>query len=364
MTHKKFYFYTLTLITLISTLMVIFNVLVDPFHVVNSTVIYGFNKEKPELKTNERISKIFAAKITQYDTIFIGSSRTDFAIDPYYYNNLTNKKAFNLGIGGSDILESQMILQKLLKTHHNLKTVLLEVDYFGFNKNHTINSNDPINSYISFNDFFKLFLSYDTFKRSLSTVNYNLKTPNSPIFDNNGLRIKSSHHNSYDLAMAEVEGVLKKNRVYSLDTTRLKALEEIVRICKKNNIKLVVFVSPLNFAQIHGIYLTNNFENYLNWRKEISKITPFYDFSLENQVTFESIKPKMRYYFDSHHYTIEVGRMILDKIFKYNKTSSLNDFGIVITSNIIDKYNKELSLQYKNWVSKNKTIVKEINSLN
>ncbi|MEI8389697.1 MAG: hypothetical protein WCG23_07400 [bacterium] len=325
--------------------------------------IYKFNKEKPELKTNERISKLFTAKIKKYDTLFIGSSRTDFALDPKHYYNLTKKKALNLGIGGSDISESKIILQKLIKTHPNLKTIILEVDYFGFNSTHKINSNEKIDSYISLNDFFKLFLSYDSIKKSISTINYNFKTPNKFIYDYNGLRIKTPEHNSYNLALAEINGVLTKNKNYSLDISRLQNLQEIKRLCKQNNIKLIVFVSPLNFAEIHGINLTGNFNKYLNWRKEISKITSFYDFSMGNYITYEPLKPHMRYYFDSHHYTIEVGQKILDKILNKSNIESNDNFGVIITMNNIDKYNKEFYLEYKNWALNNKIIVKKINLL-
>ncbi|OGU60042.1 MAG: hypothetical protein A2X64_07555 [Ignavibacteria bacterium GWF2_33_9] len=340
----------------------IFNCIIDPFHVLKSPAIYGFNKEKPDLKTNERISKLFSVKINDFDTLFIGSSRVDFALDPEYYYKLTNKKAFNLGIGGSNISESKIILEKIIKSHPNLKTVVLEVDFFGFNKFNKIDSNESINSFISLNDIFKLFISYDSIQKSINTINYNFKNPNEYIFDKNGLRIKSPKHNSYNLAMAEVQGYIKKNKFYTSSPERLRALQEIVDLCKKNNIKLIVIVSPINFAQVHVINILNTFDDYIKWRNEISQITSFYDFSLGNYVTKEQLKRKMLYYFDSHHYTIIVGNKILDRVFNNLNSSLPINFGAIITKNNVNKYNKELYSDYKDWVNKNQEVVKKINA--
>jgi hypothetical protein len=350
----------LLILLLIAT--AIFNNVIDPFHISNSPSLYGFNKEKPDLKTNERISKLFSVKRTDFDTLFIGSSRVDFALDPEYYYKLTKNKAFNLGIAGSNITESKIVLEKLIASHPNFKTVVLEVDFFGFNKFTKIDSSEPIKSYISLSDIFKLFMSYDAIQKSLNTLDYNLKTPNKQIFDQNGLRIKSPTHDSYDLAMAEVQGYIRKNKFYCQSPEKIQALKEIVNLCKNNNIKLIVIVSPINFAQVHAINVLNTFDDYIKWRNEISKITPFYDFSLGNYVTEEQLNRKMLYYFDSHHYTIIVGNMILDRIFNKKNSYLPSNFGAVITQNNVDKYNKELSSEYKDWVNKNKEVVEKINA--
>lgn len=66
-----------------------------------------------------------------YNTYFIGSSRTGQAIDPVFFDSLTHHsgKSFNLGLPGFQAPESYHFLEKFLEAedHHNTKTIFLEL---------------------------------------------------------------------------------------------------------------------------------------------------------------------------------------------------------------------------------------------
>lgn len=349
------------------------NVLVDPYYIFKTPLIKGFNAIKPDIKKQERLTKVLEFKLhkNDIDTLFLGSSRVDYAINPYYYDKITGKKAFNFGIKGSIISDSLEFVK--LATYHNphIKTIIVGIDLFGFgipiNNN---NNNKPTSDKLYYSPSIKLseiatvLLSYDALLSSFKTIDYNIHNNNDVDFDVRGIKIEKINYSSYDEAMSDLGLYINKYvfyRDFKLCDQKIDELRKIKKICDENNINLIVFINPTNFVYLQGIKTSNNWGNYLTWKKKIAEITPFIDFSGYSNITTEKLAKNMVYYFDSNHYKSIVGDKLIDRFTEKNKV--FENFGIIVTKQNVDNDNKQLEKYHESWSKHNKEVVKQINAL-
>ena len=95
----------------------------------------------------------------------------------------------------------------------------------------------------------------------------------------------------------------------------LQSIREIVDTCKSHKIKCIFFINPIH----HTTYKYTDIAQLNKFKEELAKITPYYDFALPSLITQDN-----SYWIETSHYTLEVGDMILDTIFKERK---INNFG-------------------------------------
>jgi hypothetical protein len=108
----------------------------------------------------------------------------------------------------------------------------------------------------------------------------------------------------------------------------ISSVRELVKICKKNNIKLRIFINPLHKTT----YLANNLEIFNKFKKELAQITDYYDFSGLNKITTNNLM-----YYETSHYRVKVGDMIIAKIYNSkDKNSDCSTFGAYVTTSNID----------------------------
>ena len=79
-----------------------------------------------------RLNEIFLGR-TNYDVLFVGSSRTHTSIDPRIVDSITNKRSFNAGVEGGNILEFLMTFKGYLVHHPAPKLLVLTIDVTSFN---------------------------------------------------------------------------------------------------------------------------------------------------------------------------------------------------------------------------------------
>lgn len=121
----------------------------------------------------------------------------------------------------------------------------------------------------------------------------------------------------------------------------LEEIREIVDFCKSNNINLIIFINPHHYKT----YLNSNLKQFFYFKKELAKITDYYDFSGLNTVTTDNY-----YFYETSHYRTIVGDMILKKIFGYPNISVPEDFGIKITKENIEKHLEKQKEEVKDYL--------------
>lgn len=122
----------------------------------------------------------------------------------------------------------------------------------------------------------------------------------------------------------------------------IEEIKEIVRVCKGHNINLIIFINPHQ----HKTYLNSFLPQFFIFKRELAKISDYYDFSGLNSITTDNY-----YYYETSHYRTVVGDMILKKIYNIPFNIKIpHDFGVYVTSKNIEEHLKKQRfevLQYK-----------------
>ncbi|MDQ6529633.1 hypothetical protein [Flavobacterium sp. LHD-85] len=235
MSLKKFLFYILKILILTLILML----------VMDKIYSYFF------LQSNKRdkIGFVYNSPPTEYDVVILGSSRAN---NHFVTQMFTDKglKAFNFGMQGSKLFESDLILKLLLEKNNKIKTVIIDVDVTlrteeksdgtslkflpylhdsSLIKEHFENQNDfNILYYVPFYRYLK----FDT-KIGFREMLFNVLNRKSKELDNGGYN--SLPDNNGNLKAEILDFQPKRNRYY----------EEIRKICKLNSIKLIAVMTPM-----------------------------------------------------------------------------------------------------------------------
>lgn len=134
----------------------------------------------------------------------------------------------------------------------------------------------------------------------------------------------------------------------------LADIQAIIDLCKENNIHLTFFTNPL-----HGLTYTKDIENgYLTFLSDLAEITDYYNFSGYNNYTMDSSN-----YYETSHYTRELGDKVIDAIF-YDKVEDdlkKQGFGFYVTKDNKEELLKILNDQVINFDIKINTYKDTIN---
>lgn len=99
------------------------------------------------------------------------------------------------------------------------------------------------------------------------------------------------------------------------------AVEEFIALAKTKGIEVVVFFNPLHYKT----YLTRDYRSYLDFKRRISRITDFYDFTGLNHYTTDN-----RYWKETSHYTSIVGNRLAQVL--VTSQSRAAGFGRLVTA--------------------------------
>lgn len=105
---------------------------VDPYYIVGSPLIHGWNRLKPVAYDNAAAAKTYLLERTQPRTLLLGNSRIEVGFDPESPQwPASMRPVFNAGLSGRDLSISAKMLEDALATP-GLKHVLVGVDLLDF----------------------------------------------------------------------------------------------------------------------------------------------------------------------------------------------------------------------------------------
>jgi hypothetical protein len=358
--YKKFNKIILITIGSLLGLIISFNYIIDPYYVFNSPKFENINKIKFST-IDSHMSKFYTAKRAKAKVLLIGTSRTEH-INPKYLQKYYNDKIYNLGLLGSGI-DVQRDNIKYFVEKEGVKTIFLGLDFFAFNpinvaKYKTIQDTRYSDNY--FNDYLDSLLSIRTFRKSIKTLKSNLKSKHISMYYDTGWR---SYYSNYQNIKKDGIEYIKKLSIKSLKLytskpynlnhppfkkphsidTPMNKLKEIINLCKKHNVELHMFISPIYSDMTDTIYSHGYGKTYDYWKRELCEYNNVYDFSGYNSITTD-----ISNYIDGSHYQTKIAKIMLAKIFNDNSVNVPADFGIILNSKNIDsillKQNNKVTL--------------------
>ena len=211
----------------------------------------------------------------KYDVIIMGTSRAN----NHFVTNLFEKKglkSFNYGVSGSHLFETSLFLKIMIANKFQIKNLILEADLSICNENRDEGTTARFMPYIHTNPIIKEHYKNESDFKQLYYLPFNRYIK----FDAKiGFREVSEviakkptntlHNKGYYPLISDKKGSMK-NDISTLKVIRNKYYEEIKKICKQNNINLIVVMTPMckntkgldYFDNVKKQYPEiNNFEN-------------------------------------------------------------------------------------------------------
>lgn len=222
-----------------------------------------------------KVENIIHSSNKKYDVIIMGTSRANnhFVTELFEKQGL---KAFNYGISGAHLFETSLLLKLMVANKYEIKNLVLEADLSICNEKRDEGTTARFMPYIHGNeiikkhyenepDFYQIY--YLPFYRYIKFDN---KIGFRELYDVASKKPTNTLHNKgYYPLISHKKGNMK-NDISSLKVIRNKYYEEIKQICKQNNIKLTVVMTPMcentkglnYFDKVHQLYPEiHNFEN-------------------------------------------------------------------------------------------------------
>lgn len=338
----------------------IFNLFIDPYGIFNIMSIEGVN----EIKTTKFRSRndwatttIDTIKWGGYDTLFLGSSRAHRGLNPAYLSPVYH--AYNAAYPRSCFEDFYIILQPVFN-EKRVKTVVIGID-FGMARTQNTLSVNNFKTRDVYDYLFGFYTSLDSFLTLESNFN---KKQGTTTYLANGLKIKGmpevKTNRFYKRHLNKMIKRFKRRKIFKTKLEQghgWKFLRLIVTECKKNNIDLFLYFSPVH-AELLEVFTEMGWaEDYKNLMRTVVQVANLesgeisgegkimvWDFSGYNTITTEPYVTvgdyvPMKWYFECSHYKPAVGNMVLDAILKYPERSSdiPDDFGILLTPENVEK---------------------------
>jgi hypothetical protein len=172
------------------------------------------------------------------------------------------------------------------------------------------------------------------------------------VFSNGILKVDKSRKNpgSTDDFTRGLTNSIAYSSSYKLSQERLLLLKSIIDSCQQKGIALTIFISPSHATDMEGLHALGLWSEFEQWKREVSKIAPIWDFSGYNSITTEPIAKNMKYYLDSSHYRKETGDLILNRLLSYQENTVPEDFGVLMTPENIEAHLAKIRSDRENWL--------------
>ncbi len=301
---------------LLLSLIIMINFLADPYELFSSKfqINSQFN-ENPELKI--KLSKNYS-----YKYAIAGGSSTKYAELSRFNSELADISIYN-----ATIPKIETMILYYLEIHPETKIIYFPIDFLLLR---LCNRNEAIikyhfKNYISLKEFYKIFLAFDTTKKSIKKIICLIKNENPEpeevrIIRRKEIDIKTKNENQKKLYY--------KNTIVILDNI-FKKIE------KYKNVKIICYTLPIN---VNYQYLM--FKEYGNQIDDIKKYVTkrtgmLIEMQLINEFTTEPIKNN-RYFTDSLHPKPILGEMIYESLFQIKPQEKNGAFYKILNKKNVD----------------------------
>lgn len=325
---KRWFIRVLVSVFFLSVLIIVINYIVDPYNITK----YNLMNIKYKFARDDRTEKVrYFKTLEKFDNIMIGSSRV-YSINPIVVSTLIGGTTYNFGVGTATIEDHLGIIKYLARENKLPKVLIIGVDFY------TFNPKIPPNKYFLKNKELN-FLSYDNYEEdyiakfySIDSLRASFKTLKNH-FSNSNQRARFNHlgwgaaYEDYkerdlnsDLVAAKkelqenIQDFLTNLNYNHIDKTRVNYYEQIKAICKKHEIELYIFNTPLHPILLD--VLENNSQTQKALNEFISYLSTFKNFT--NLYREKEIYSDMRNFRGTTHTSTNAGDLILEKVLKHN----------------------------------------------
>lgn len=401
--------YFITLVALLSGT-VASNLIIDPFGIYHRIEIEGFNNVKTGQGDHVRMGKAGSVRAFTPRALILGNSRAEYGINPVH-PGWRAKPVYNLAISGANMYEILRYFQHAHQLQH-VEQVLFMLDYNQFNAywenasdftedRLSITPDEKENPYYYLSDVIPSTLSIKALTQSTNTILRSITGKSTTYLKNgqrdwrNDLLFKTAieKFGSYASLFSAEETGLFLNRskgreppyVESFFNERSKvnvfdAFRRLVQIAIRDKVDLRLAIGPSHARYFESYRLMGSWPLWEEWKRSLVNIVeeeaakagvapfPIWDFTGFNPLTMEPVPPvsdkqtHMKWYFESSHYTTDLGDLVQDRVFAYKEPGrNLPDyFGVLITGKTLDEHLLGIRAQNRKFRETQPLVAKEI----
>lgn len=220
---------------------------------------------------------------TEDEVLIFGSSRANHHYDPKVFESKLNMSCYNTGRDGTYLFYQTALLKTILKRH---QPKVIIYDFFG-SFEYSQNDYDRLSSLLPYyeeheeiQEVLELKGPFEKLKTlskiyPYNSLLFNIITGNMEFNKEKNKDIKGyvPLYNVWDNKLKSIETANK----YKCDPNKLKAFQDFIHLCKKNNIELYVVVSPV-FYKYESDYSIATCEKICS-----DQDIPFYDFTRDDE---------------------------------------------------------------------------------
>ena len=268
--------------------------IISLFSIVIVIVLYHFYRKGYESYyafEHGHLNEIIRGK-EDYDILFIGSSRTYYHVNPKIVDSITSLNSYNAGLAGANLFECNLVLQCYLQSHKAPKVVVLDIAKNAFEIKSRPIWNPTHYYYFLDNDIVfnalkpyehVYLLKYLPFIRFIEADDMSKQNAFMGYFQRNSVENKEFYKGYFSFGSDTITLPFKRkyaNVNYPVEPDGVESLMQIIKSCKKNNVKLVFTFAP--------VYDAKNEVINPNFFSEINKVCseyniPFWNFRNETQ---------------------------------------------------------------------------------
>lgn len=337
--NSKIYILKLALILIVGGILLVFiNILNDP-----NALFHNHKNGESWREPNQNYLKMqHLLKQSAKEILIFGSSRVQTI--PLSKSKFS-ENSYNMGTYGRTLWNTLHDL-RILNTNNKLpRTILLGLDeatYAGEDKDRQelkVSVAYP-DGFIELLNFFKVYL----LTKDQTSYEFIEKYFNPPLIpgrffdlDRSGeifhyRNEKAIHSNSQAWGNNPVFQINYAQRTGPSFPENLTHLQEVINICKNNNIKLIVFFNPV----FKKFFLQADLERLLQFKKQVALLVNYFDYHAVDQISADTI-----YWYDQDHYRPILGQIILDEVYLHSNTKE-NKFSTFVTLENIEEQTTKL----------------------
>jgi hypothetical protein len=319
------------------------NLALDPYALFGTPRLQGFNKVKAVIGSKQRVFETVAVLERHPEAIILGTSRSDIGLDPQH-PAFAQKRSFNAAASGQPIRESRELLQAVAeRSKAKLKEAVIGLDFMAFNALSPLPfdySTANFSRWRKLELLFSLSTTLDAL-RTLQRQNYDYQLGQGGLLRDDGFREYIGNPNLPRRAQFDGsdEGFLRQGykppphcawRIQGAEYDAAEEYRALLSVAHQRGISLKLFISPSHARQWETLAAAGLWREFEEWKRMLvrinveearkAKATPFtlWDFSGYNTITTEPIPKQgmMRYYWESSHYRMETGNLVLDQLYR------------------------------------------------
>lgn len=340
---KKFIVKFIVFAAILGAIFLPVNMLVDPYNIFHWDCPRdnGVEPNKNYIKT-----KYVLKNPEKFDSFLFGSSRAGF-MDIELLNSLTGDSWYDMASSEAVVSEHVNTIKVLINNGIVPKNVFVMVDDISCFVDPKLHENMlyrvpyPSGGLISKLEFYAKYCDLLTDYESLEIINSHVSEDSEYIERYRSTGTERLDKDTYfDPTLPQFQtGYWADYYEYRVDEA-LEDMKELKNLCDKYNINLIVVTNPLYYLT-YGRDIENG---YLDYIEGLADITEFYNFSSYSDITLNYMN-----YYETSHFTPQVGRMMIEVTQKGQSDASLADqgFGFYANADNIDILMKMLYLQAK-----------------